>query len=126
MSIEITEEMVDAVVTVPRGELMRLLTDVSTACDFVSSRAMCKELAERLSDRASRLRSAAVAPLMQAKVPDYVTTQLARRCLWLAFVWNDHNFERADVEARKEAEKHGIHSFEEANEWIAAAPEVQS
>ncbi len=43
---------------------------------------------------------------------------LARRCLWLAFVWNDHNFGPAHLEARKEAESHGITSFEAANSWL--------
>lgn len=62
------------------------------------------------------------APVAQAgQVPENVRDELARRCLWLAFCWNDHNFEAAHICARKEAEKHGIASFDEANAWLAAA-----
>ena len=58
----------------------------------------------------------------QGAVPEPVRDALARRCLWLAFCWNDHNFGPAHEEARKEALKHGIDSFDAANEWLAAAP----
>lgn len=44
---------------------------------------------------------------------------MARRLLWLAFVWNDHNFEEAHIEARREAEAHGITTLEQANEWLS-------
>jgi len=44
---------------------------------------------------------------------------MARRLLWLAFVWNDHNFEKAHIEARREAEAHGITTLEQANEWLS-------
>jgi predicted nicotinamide N-methyase len=50
---------------------------------------------------------------------------LARRTLWIAYVWNDHNFYAACVEARTEAEKHGIHNFEEANEFLSSLGEVE-
>ncbi len=44
---------------------------------------------------------------------------LARRCLWIAYVWNDHNFQRRpDQYAREQAQDLGINSFEEANAWI--------
>jgi hypothetical protein len=45
---------------------------------------------------------------------------LARRCLWLAYCWNDHNFPQMAPHqfAREEAEKLGINTFEEANAWI--------
>jgi hypothetical protein len=46
--------------------------------------------------------------------------KLARRLLWIAFCWNDHNFEGAHILARREAEACGIKSFEQANEWLAA------
>lgn len=46
---------------------------------------------------------------------------LARRCLWIAYCWNDHNFEPANTYARTEAEKLGIQSFEHANEWLDKA-----
>lgn len=58
--------------------------------------------------------------------PEPVRDALARRCLWLAFCWNDHNFGPAHEEARKEALKHGIDSFDAANEWLAAAPSAGS
>lgn len=43
---------------------------------------------------------------------------LARRCLWIAYCWNDHNFPSAHIMARNEAQQHGIHSLEEANRWL--------
>lgn len=46
--------------------------------------------------------------------------QLARRTLWIAYCWNDHNFEAAHLQARKEAEAAGIHTFEEANAFLAS------
>lgn len=51
-----------------------------------------------------------------------VQANLARGLLWLAFVWNDHNFEAAHKEARRIAERAGIRSFEDANAWLEAAP----
>lgn len=50
-----------------------------------------------------------------------VQANLARGLLWLAFVWNDHNFEAAHKEARRIAERAGIRSFEDANAWLEAA-----
>jgi len=48
---------------------------------------------------------------------------LARRCLWIAYVWNDHNFvEAAHKYAKEEAEKHGIKSFEQSNDWLRSHP----
>jgi hypothetical protein len=45
--------------------------------------------------------------------------RLARRCLWIAYGWNDHNFEYAAHKyAQIEAEKCGITSFEQADEWL--------
>ena len=44
---------------------------------------------------------------------------LARRCLHIAFVWNDHNFRDSPKEmARKEAAKYGIADMEAANAWL--------
>lgn len=43
---------------------------------------------------------------------------LARRTLWLAFCWNDHNFREAHTYAQTAAELSGIKSFEEANKFI--------
>lgn len=46
--------------------------------------------------------------------------KLARRTLWIAFNWNDHNFGPAHLQARKEAEELGITTFEQANAWLEA------
>jgi hypothetical protein len=43
---------------------------------------------------------------------------MARRLLWIAFVWNDHNFGPAHEEARSEARRHGITSLDDANAWL--------
>lgn len=55
---------------------------------------------------------------------------LTRRCLWIAYAWNDHNFEAAHLFAKREAEAHGIKSFEDANAFLAqmqaAPPECQT
>ncbi|MBI6948557.1 hypothetical protein [Pseudomonas koreensis] len=47
-------------------------------------------------------------------------TSLARRTLWIAFCWNDHNFDHPHLLARKEAEELGITTFEQANAWLEA------
>lgn len=58
--------------------------------------------------------------------PDNETLlKLARRCLWIAFVWNDHNFKAAHTYAKREAEECGIDSFDAANVWIAQAPKPE-
>lgn len=44
--------------------------------------------------------------------------KLARRTLWIAYSWNDHNFEHPLAYARQEASSLGIKSFEEANNWL--------
>jgi dihydrofolate reductase (trimethoprim resistance protein) len=43
---------------------------------------------------------------------------LARRTLWIAWNWNDHNFKGAHTYARETAIENGINSFEEANEFL--------
>jgi len=58
------------------------------------------------------------------KITNEALVKLARRCLWLAYVWNDHNFDAAHVCARKTAEDVGIESFEEANTWLQALKET--
>lgn len=52
---------------------------------------------------------------------------LAHRLLWIAFVWNDHNFEAAHIVARKTAATWGITSFDEANAYLESkrAPAAQ-
>ncbi len=71
------------------------------------------------------LAAAPATPAAQGAVPEPVRDALARRCLWLAFCWNDHNFGPAHEEARKEALKHGIDSFDAANEWLAPRQRTQ-
>jgi len=58
------------------------------------------------------------------KITNEALVKLARRCLWLAYVWNDHNFDAAHVCARKTAEDVGIESFEGANTWLQALKET--
>lgn len=43
---------------------------------------------------------------------------LAKRCLFLAYVWNDHNFADAHIEAREQAQRLGINNLEMANEFL--------
>lgn len=54
----------------------------------------------------------------RGELPKDVLHALARRCLWIAYCWNDHNFEEAYKYARRDAEACGIKSFEDANHWI--------
>lgn len=58
---------------------------------------------------------------MTSPTPSPISDQaakLARRTLWLAFVWNDHNFDAAHTEALNACKALGINSFDEANEFI--------
>ena len=65
-----------------------------------------------------RLMAAAPEPVEESTL-----LALARRCLWIAYVWNDHNFvEAAHKYAKEEAEKHGIKSFEQSNDWLRSHP----
>ena len=41
---------------------------------------------------------------------------LAKRLIWLAYSWNDHNFDAAHIEARRECAVNGISSEEEAED----------
>lgn len=43
---------------------------------------------------------------------------LARKLLWIAYVWNDHNFDHPYQIARKLAQEFGIESFDQANAWL--------
>ena len=47
--------------------------------------------------------------------------QLARTTLWIAYVWNDHNFEHCYKYAREAAEELGINNLDEVNEFISQA-----
>lgn len=62
-----------------------------------------------------------------ASEPDQtVLYKLARRTLWIAYCWNDHNFEAAHKEARRTAEECGINSFDDANDWLKKLPKAPS
>lgn len=52
--------------------------------------------------------------------PDaWTVARLARMTLWLAYCWNDHNFQkRPDQYARECAKELGIAGFEDANDWL--------
>ncbi len=56
------------------------------------------------------------------RMPTIITTeiveQLAFRTLWIAYAWNDHNFEPAHVVARETCEKLGITSLEQAQNLL--------
>lgn len=45
---------------------------------------------------------------------------MARKLLWIAYVWNDHNFDHPHKIARKLAQEFGIGSFDQANGWLDA------
>lgn len=51
---------------------------------------------------------------------------LARRCLWIAYCWNDHNFDAAYGYARETAKAHGINSLEDANALIEQIEQMRS
>lgn len=70
----------------------------------------CGLLSELAEGSAADSPAEAPAPTLQA---------LARRCLWIAYVWNDHNFEPAHRYAVRTAEECGIFSLEDANRWLA-------
>lgn len=49
----------------------------------------------------------------------YQKAALVRRLMWIAFCWNDHNFEQTPQQvARDELEKVGISSLDDANTAI--------
>ncbi len=62
-------------------------------------------------------------PLWPEPIAESTLLALARRCLWIAYVWNDHNFEAAQKCAKEEAEKRGINSFEQSNDWLRSQPQ---
>lgn len=74
-----------------------------------------KHRADVLKDRIDQLR----AEVEALRNEHTARESMARRLLWLAFVWNDHNFEKAHIEARREAEAHGITTLKQANEWLS-------
>ena len=45
---------------------------------------------------------------------------LARRLLWIAFNWNDHNFSHPpEYYAREAASEYGINNLDQANDWLS-------
>ena len=46
--------------------------------------------------------------------------KLAYRTIWIAYVWNDHNFDAAHLEARRTCERIGLKSFDEAGAFLDA------
>lgn len=64
-----------------------------------------------------------VAPLDTAKEQSLVrhdsAVKLARNTLWLAYCWNDHNFQKRPEQYAKDVAKEcGIDSLEAANDWL--------
>lgn len=66
--------------------------------------------------------SAQAAPVLD----ESVLLKLARRTLWIAYVWNDHNFEAAHEVARETCEAVGIKSFDDANRYLESLPAAQA
>lgn len=100
--------------------------DVESACekffgekwpDYIEEPEMC-----RISMRIALEHFAAIAqPVSVPESHALETYRLAARCLWIAFTWNDHNFDSAKHCARKDAEMYGIHNIEDANAWLEKA-----
>jgi len=72
---------------------------------------------------ANRELTASESKMIYSSIPYESVYALARRCLWIAYVWNDHNFDSAHVEAKREAEKQGITNLDEANDFLNAPPQ---
>lgn len=58
--------------------------------------------------------------------PESALHSLARRCLWIAYCWNEHNFSEAHTYARKTAQELGINDFDEANRWLVVQTEQKA
>lgn len=95
-----------------------------------ASAGMGRHCAKWFIKAADALESASpVAPV--SALSDETLLKLALRTLWIAYVWNDHNFGPAHKEARKTCQNAGIKTFDQANAWIesklallAASPTV--
>lgn len=71
------------------------------------------------ADQLRKLAAPAGALEAIGELQDFGTLRsLAFRTLWLAYVWNDHNFKAAHLEARETCGKLGIRSLNEANAWL--------
>lgn len=51
-----------------------------------------------------------------------VLTPLARRCLWGAIVWNDHNFDPLHTYCRESTAEAGVHTVDQANALLESTP----
>ena len=51
---------------------------------------------------------------------------LARRTLWIAYCWNDHNFAAPETYATSDAKTNGFKDLEDANKWLSSLPNVES
>ena len=57
------------------------------------------------------------------KVPEG-QAEMARRLLWIAFNWNDHNFSHPpEYYAREAASEYGINNLDQANDWLSGNKE---
>jgi hypothetical protein len=103
-----------------RQEMLRLMDQ---ATELLGGSVMSEAAREILA----KWKSQRVGELENSNLSDESIFRLARRCLWLAYVWNDRNFKAAHHEARAEAERLGITTFEQANDWIEkwAPPQEQ-
>jgi hypothetical protein len=100
--------------------------DILAAADYLVGDGVSMDVAdaERIAQTLRILAAGIPSPVRWVEMGDERGAQaeaMARRLLWLAYAWNDHNFDAAHIEARREAAKYGIRSFEDANAWLSAA-----
>lgn len=73
----------------------------------------------RKLDAAWEATSTPAAPWVDQHAPcTEAVYSLARKLLWIAYVWNDHNFDHPYQIARKLAQEFGIESVDQANAWL--------
>jgi len=125
------EEILDGIEAVKTYDWMRTHLRAALAqpepcadesdCDYMPwcrIRNACQKQARAALAQHEVLERAERQPLPEP-VEESTLLALARRCLWIAYVWNDHNFvEAAHKYAKQEAERHGIKSFEQSNDWL--------
>ena len=109
-----------AVIDQLRAELAEVKVELALALKTPSIAAMHTWLDSECAKKSKQLETELAALKAKAVIPEKARDALARRCLWIAYVWNDINFLDAKKYAKKEAESHGITSFDEANEWLEA------
>ena len=95
---------------VPRDTRVEITDPDDMGTQFIPVGHYCHEAAEALRESLAQ--------------PDpMVLHKLACRCLWIAYVWNDHNFDEAFKYAKRTAEECGVHSFDDANDWLNSLPQ---